>query len=229
MDPILPTTVQPQPAPRPTTQTTEDARSVLSSDFETFLQMMTAQARYQDPLDPMDSSEYASQLAQFSMVEQQVKTNDLLDALTGALGNSHLESLSGWIGMEALSIAPVDYDGTPVSIAPNPLAAADELYLVVYNDQGQEVQRTSVPVSTEPYEWTGIKSDGTQLAEGTYTLQFENLAEGEVLLTEAAQSYSRITEARLENGQTVLILEGGAAILANDVSGLREAAAEEAI
>lgn len=52
--------------------------SVLSSDFEVFLQMLTAQAEYQDPLEPIDSSEYAAQLAQFSMVEQQVMTNDLM-------------------------------------------------------------------------------------------------------------------------------------------------------
>ncbi|MEP0702358.1 MAG: flagellar hook capping FlgD N-terminal domain-containing protein, partial [Lentilitoribacter sp.] len=48
-----------------------ETSNALASDFETFLKMLTAQARYQDPLEPIDSSEYAAQLAQFSMVEQQ--------------------------------------------------------------------------------------------------------------------------------------------------------------
>ncbi|WP_367648781.1 flagellar hook capping FlgD N-terminal domain-containing protein [Ruegeria arenilitoris] len=58
----------------------------LASDFVTFLKMLTIQARNQDPLKPLDASEYASQLAQFSMVEQQVQTNDLLSTLGQALG-----------------------------------------------------------------------------------------------------------------------------------------------
>ena len=53
-------------------------QSALSADFETFIKMLTTQAKYQDPLEPLDSSEYAAQLAQFSMVEQQVLSNDLL-------------------------------------------------------------------------------------------------------------------------------------------------------
>ena len=55
-----------------TTGTSPSSTSALTSDFETFLKMLTTQARYQDPLEPLDSQEYASQLAQFSMVEQQV-------------------------------------------------------------------------------------------------------------------------------------------------------------
>ena len=60
--------------------------AALSSDFETFLQMLTVQARYQDPLEPLSSSDYAAQLAQFSMVEQQVLTNDQLGNLAGLIG-----------------------------------------------------------------------------------------------------------------------------------------------
>jgi len=58
----------------------------IASDFETFLKMLTAQARYQDPLEPIDSTEYSAQLAQFSMVEQQVQGNDLLTAMQAQLG-----------------------------------------------------------------------------------------------------------------------------------------------
>ena len=49
---------------------TGSALSAVTSDFETFLNMLTAQAKDQDPLEPIDSTEYAAQLAQFSMVEQ---------------------------------------------------------------------------------------------------------------------------------------------------------------
>ncbi|MFV2001871.1 MAG: flagellar hook capping FlgD N-terminal domain-containing protein, partial [Paracoccaceae bacterium] len=53
----------------------------VNSDFETFLKLLTTQLKNQDPLKPVDSSDFAVQLATFSSVEQQVKTNDLLTSL----------------------------------------------------------------------------------------------------------------------------------------------------
>ena len=90
----------------------------LASDFETFLKMLTAQARYQDPLEPIDSTEYAAQLAQFSMVEQQVQTNDTLSALMGQMGTSGMAALAGWVGMEARVQSPVYFDGQPITVQP---------------------------------------------------------------------------------------------------------------
>ncbi len=195
----------------------------LSSDFETFLKMLTAQAKYQDPLEPIDSSEYAAQLAQFSMVEQQVLSNDLLAALTAQLGSGNMAQMANWIGMEARTTAPVQFDGGPVTLMPNPAAAADEAFLVVYDSRGLEVQRTAIPVSSEPVQWAGVSRDGTPFASGLYSFEVESRANGTVLLADPAESYARITEARIQAGETVLVLEGGQAILANSVSGLREA------
>ena len=56
---------------RGTGQPTSQEASI-SSDFETFLKMLTAQIKNQDPLKPMDSSEFATQLATFPSLEQQV-------------------------------------------------------------------------------------------------------------------------------------------------------------
>ena len=57
------------------------AWKVAYADFETFLKILTAQIQNQDPINPIDSSDYATQLATFSSVEQQV------------LANSHLEKI----------------------------------------------------------------------------------------------------------------------------------------
>ncbi|QFT58353.1 Basal-body rod modification protein FlgD [Sulfitobacter sp. THAF37] len=204
------------------TATPAASTSVLSSDFETFLKMLTAQARFQDPLEPLDSSEYAAQLAQFSMVEQQVLSNDLLTALSAQLGSGNMAQLTGWIGMEALSTAPAYFDGAPITITPNPAAASEEVFLVVYDENGTEVQRSSIPVSADPFQWAGVADDGTPFANGFYSFEIESWAGGEVVLTDPVETYGRVTEARMQGGQTVLVLEGGAAVLASDVTGLRE-------
>ncbi|MBY5933610.1 hypothetical protein KUV51_11420 [Tateyamaria omphalii] len=205
-----------------TTVGTAATTSVLSSDFEVFLQMLTAQAEYQDPLEPIDSSEYAAQLAQFSMVEQQVMTNDLMQEMLSALGANDMANAANWIGMEALVQGPVQFDGTPVTIAPNPPVAADEVTLVVTNAQGTEVARRNMPVSAEPYEWDGRTATGTALPHGEYSFQIESAANGDVLLTEPALAYNRVTEARVDNGSTLLVLNSGYMVLAQNVTGLRE-------
>ena len=197
------------------------ATAVLSSDFEVFLQMLTAQARYQDPLEPMDNSEYAAQLAQFSMVEQQVLSNDLLTALTAQLGAGNMAQLSGWIGMEARSTAAVNFDGQPITVYPAPAAASDDVKLVVYDASGTEVQSASIPNSREPLQWAGTHQDGTPFENGNYTFAVESRANGELILSEPAETYALITEARSQSGGTVLILEGGSSIDAESVSGLR--------
>ncbi|APX13272.1 flagellar hook capping FlgD N-terminal domain-containing protein [Tateyamaria omphalii] len=196
--------------------------SVLSSDFEVFLQMLTAQAEYQDPLEPIDSSEYAAQLAQFSMVEQQVMTNDLMQEMLTALGANDMAGAANWIGMEALVQGPVKFDGTPVTLAPNPPVAADRVTLIVTNAQGTEVARHSMPVSAEPYVWDGRTPTGTALPHGEYSFQIESAANNEVLLTEPALAYNRVTEARIDNGSTLLVLNSGYMVLAQNVTGLRE-------
>jgi len=53
-------------------------------DYDTFLQLLVAQLKTQDPTNPTDSAEFLSQLASFSSVEQQVQTNTKLDALLTA-------------------------------------------------------------------------------------------------------------------------------------------------
>lgn len=206
-------------APRPTGTT-----SALTSDFDTFIKMLTAQARYQDPMEPLDSSEYAAQLAQFSMVEQQVLSNDLLTALSTQLGSGSMTQMAGYIGMEALSIAPTPFDGSPITINPNPVAAADEVFLVVRDADGAEVQRLAIPVAADPVEWAGVTDDGAPFPDGLYSFEVESREEGEALLTDPVPTYTRITEARMQNGEAVLILEGGSAISTTAITGLREPA-----
>lgn len=81
------------------------AKDAINSDFETFLIMLTTQMQNQDPLNPIDSSDFAVQLATFSSVEQQVKTNDLLTSLGQQFELMGLSQLAGWVGMEA-RVAP---------------------------------------------------------------------------------------------------------------------------
>ena len=204
------------------TSPTTSNQGVISSDFETFLKMLTAQMENQDPLDPMDSADYATQLATFSGVEQQVLTNDLLQVLSGQFAVSGMADMAAWVGKEARAPVAGYFDGAPITVAPNPASVADRVELVVRDEDGTEVQRSEIPVTADPIDWAGVGPDGTPFPPGLYSFEVISYSGDEVLIEEQAEIYTRVTEVRSEAGETILILEGGAAVLASAVSALRD-------
>ena len=73
----------------------DSANSAFGLSFQSLLQIIMAQLRYQDPLKPMDNFEFVSQLAQFSQIQQGQTTNDDLAALVSAQSVSQAASLLG--------------------------------------------------------------------------------------------------------------------------------------
>lgn len=213
-------------SPTPSTSTfvpqAETSEALISSDFDTFLKMLTVQMENQDPLNPTDSTEFAQQLATFSGVEQAVLTNDLLTALTVQMNTTGMAQMADWVGKEARAATPVYFNGSPITLAPNPASAADKVELVVFDAEGSEVQRMEIPKSTEPVEWAGTDSTGGPLSAGIYQFQIESSVGGEVVLSEMADAYARVQEVRSENGQSLLVLEGGISVDATSVTALRE-------
>lgn len=204
-----------QPAPK------APAKPVVSSDFETFLKMLTVQLKNQDPLNPVESSDFAVQLATFSSVEQQVLTNDLLRGLSGQMGQMGMAQLASWVGMEARAAMPTYFDGFPVMIHPEPLPMADEARLVVRNAAEDVVQTLAIPLTGETYAWMGRDAAGQSLPAGVYTFEVESYVLGASQGSSPVALYARIVEARNEGGKTILVMEGGAMIDADQVTGLR--------
>ncbi|MFG1480383.1 flagellar hook assembly protein FlgD [Xanthobacter sp. V4C-4] len=86
--------------------------SATSIDYDTFLKLLVAQLENQDPTNPMDSTEYLSQLASFSQVEQQIQTNNKLDTMLTA---SALQTADSAIG-KTLTSADGSVSGTVSSV-----------------------------------------------------------------------------------------------------------------
>jgi flagellar basal-body rod modification protein FlgD len=194
----------------------------LASDFETFLKMLTAQAKYQDPLNPLDSAEYASQLAQFSSVEQAVRTNELLTQIAGQSTSQDMSALASWLGREVLSASSRLYEGAPLTLhstATGDGATAAEL--VAYNEDGDQVYRASIDPAVKKIEWTGRDALGADLPHGTYEFRIERYS-GETLLSKKmAQSFVPVSEVRVTSGQPYLHLESGTVVKPADVTAVR--------
>ena len=78
---------------------------------DAFLQLLVTQMKYQDPLDPQDNSQYLSQLAQFSALEQMTNVAKGLSDVQKVVDNINssvlIGQLSGMIGQKAQWITQV--------------------------------------------------------------------------------------------------------------------------
>lgn len=86
------------PLSQPTRSAT--AASAANVDYQTFLRLLVAEMRNQDPTKPMESTEYIAQLASFSNVEQNIQLNSKLDMLLSA---SYISQADALIGREITS------------------------------------------------------------------------------------------------------------------------------
>jgi flagellar basal-body rod modification protein FlgD len=208
--------------PSQTTSVAPSPTPSLSSDFETFLKMLTVQMENQDPLNPVDSADYAVQLATFSSVEQQVLTNDLLSALGASMAGGGIGALGQWVGMEVRAGDTALYDSKPIELVTPEPDDFDQRILVVRDATGEIATRINIPVSGTNITWDGKLADGSIAPSETYKFSIEGFKNGALESTTPATTYNRVREAVVQNGETFLILEGGVSVSPSEVSALRD-------
>lgn len=169
-----------------TTKSAAGAKS-LAQNFDTFLTMLTTQLKHQDPLSPMDSTQFTNQLVQFAGVEQQINANANLEKLIGATGmNTHAQAVN-YIG----HVVEADTDQVPlqgsVDTASNSIQLANGSATFKYSlaeqatstqlrikDSNGNVIRTLVGdlnKGIHEITWDGKNSAGETMDTGTYTVE----------------------------------------------------------
>lgn len=106
-----------------------EAVSKTQVDYQSFLKLLVAQMKNQDPTNPMDSTQYMAQLASFSQVEQSVQINQKLDQM---LQSSTLAQADAIIGRTVTSA-----DGSITGKVAEVRLFADGIVAVL--DSGKEV------------------------------------------------------------------------------------------
>ena len=193
-------------------------------DFQTFLTMLTAQLKNQDPLNPMEGTDFAIQLATFAGVEQQALGNKYLEQMAGSGGAGGLGSISGWIGKEARTTAPVWFGDSPLTLDIAPHAMADNVQLITMDGTGAVVAREEIGPGTGQIDWFGRAEDGSKLPDGTYSFTLESWRNGELIDEARAGAYARITEAQLGPEGAKVIFQGGSSASVDQVTALRDPA-----
>ena len=207
-------------ASAPANPAASDTHSGISADFETFLTMLTTQMKNQDPLNPVESSDFAVQLATFSGVEQQVLTNDLLREMgaTGALGG--LSQHAAWVGMDARSTGPIRIAGNPVELHYDLPLGAVSADIVARDGSGLELLRLAV-TGPGPLLWDGNGATDAALPPGDYTVTLESRDSAGAVTSDPVGSYARVTELRADPGGPVVVLENRAVVPVAEITALR--------
>ena len=200
----------------------QQSAALISSDFQTFLRMLTAQVQNQDPLNPMESGDFAVQLATFSGVEQQVRSNNLLSGLSEQLSQSGFAQMSTWLGGAARVPAPVNFRGEPVELFVQIPSGSEAAELLAFDEGGQIVRRTPMFASGF-HQWAGLGENGSPLPEGTYRFELLAYVGEHSFAGPPVESYSTITEVRQSPEGVMLSLASGFEVPAESVSALRRA------
>ena len=204
------------------TEAVEGSKALVASDFNTFLKLLTTQMENQDPLNPVDSTEFVAQIAQFSSVEQQINTNNTLTKILEALTLESTGSLAQWLGQEVRAVAPVKYQGQEVDVYPHKATIdANTATLMVSNADGEVVAEQRFEPDAPVVIWDGKLKDGSKAPEAVYTFSVRYATIKGETETADASTYGRVIEARREGADTLLLLEGGGVIDSADVTGAR--------
>ncbi|AWU97757.1 flagellar hook assembly protein FlgD [Azospirillum ramasamyi] len=189
-------------------------------DYESFLKLLTAQLRNQDPLAPMDASQFMTQLAQLSTVEQSMRSNDTLGKVLDTLKSSGMRMDMALLGRkvevesnqlsltEGKAEAAYTVDGQPASVK-----------LEVLNSAGNVVHSMPGALQTgrQVFSWTGQTAGGGTAPDGLYTLRVTAKDKDGKALNTATVVTDTVAEVRSVDGATKFVLKNGATISSDAV------------
>ena len=193
-----------------TTSTSKTDAAVGSQDY--FLKLLVAQMTNQDPLNPMDSAQMTSQLAQLNTVQGINKLSTQLDTLLGDVTSAQSLQASTLVGHDVL------VPGTSLTLADssavggvNLAGDVDALKITIKDSSGTVVHTAELGAQEKGlvnFVWDGSTDSGTAATAGSYTFSAAGTLAGTTVVADT-----------LSNGLVSSITPGssGASVLVNGV------------
>ena len=178
-----------------------------------FLKILVAQLQAQDPLAPMEGQEFASQLAQFSSLEQLTNVNSNLEASQAidlALSNSAALALIG---------KKVDAPGNTIDLKAGEVKTlnfsldgdAAEVGIDIFNSTGAKVSTVNLgsqKSGLREYVWNGTDSSGALLPTGNYTFNITASDSARNFVSAKTFSAGLVTDVVFEEGKAFAMVNG---------------------
>ena len=182
-----------------------------------FLKMLTAELQSQDPLNPMSNADFATQLAQFSSLQQLQGMSGTLDQslqatllLGQVFNNTMATSLIGKEVRAQADTVSVSINGT-AQLNYNLAANATEVTIKITDSNGNVVRTINANAQDEglqSIEWDGLNSDGLHVPAGDYTFSISATDASGNAVTTTTYLEGIVSEVKYVNGQVVLVVDG---------------------
>ncbi len=151
-------------------------RTTIAQNFDTFLNILTTQLRNQNPLDPLDTNQFTQQLVQFTGVEQQLKTNEFLEALLSNTQHAYRADAVSYIGKQVTASGQSgELKGGEALWAYNAPTNVPNATVTIKNASGSVVYVENGSLNAGPgqFMWDGMGSDGNKQPDGVYTIEIK--------------------------------------------------------
>ena len=154
--------------------TSSSESNILGKDD--FLNLLVTQLRHQDPLSPMESAEFTSQLAQFSSLEQMSNVNTNLELLQLYQASINNSQAVGFIGKtikalgNSIGVADGVADQIHFELAENASAVIAHIY-DSHKNLVKTIQPGGLNAGAQSVEWDATNNDGNKVPDGTYTFE----------------------------------------------------------
>ena len=179
-------------------------------DKEAFLQLLVTQLKNQDPLSPMNNTEFVAQLAQFSSLEQLSNMNSSLQSsalVTQSMNNSVIAGLIGK-NIRAADNKLNLQAGSPAGFAYQIKKGAN-VQVEIYSDTGASIRKINLGSQSEGLHnsvWDGKNSSGQDMPAGEYYFRISaSDAEGNAVQINPIVE-GKVTGIRFVDGRTYVML-----------------------
>jgi len=178
--------------------------------YDDFLTLLIAEIQHQDPLEPMDSSKFTSQLAEFSTVEQLFGMRDTLENIDAGISAQGEQDYIDLIGktVKAEGDTLILQNGA-ARAGYYQLAETGDVTIRIYDERGWPVRSMVLddqPAGGHAVAWDGKNDAGEDMNNGNYTFEVTAKSDRGAYISVLPHISGEVTGLLYENGQAYLLM-----------------------